>query len=269
MRRARPGRLAKVLIAFCLPLAAWLLAAATNTPIDKPKLPDDSLWPQGRYVYQRNCLVCHGTYGDGRGDMGLELKPRPRNFGRGIFKYRSTPAGSLPTDADLEQTIRGGLTGTAMPAFGNLNDREIKAVIEYVKNFSSRWRNPANYAPALVLPPLPGWFTNMALLKSHEKKGRAIFSTACIPCHGTDGSGREITARDLEDSWGQPVTPTDLRRATLRSGKSFEAVYRVLLTGIDGTPMPSFAGALTEEQRWELVAFIVQLRREHAAEQKP
>lgn len=253
------------MLALGLSLAAGSPGADTNEPPFQPKLPDDSLWPQGRFVYQRNCLVCHGAYGDGRGDMGRELKPRPRNFGRGIFKYHSTPAGALPGDADLERTIRGGLAGTAMPVFSSLSDREIKSVIEYVKSFSARWRNPTNYAPALTLPPLPAWFGNEALLKSRGAKGRSLFSTACAACHGPDGSGREATAKDLEDSWGQPVTPTDLRQPALRSGRTLETVYRVLLTGIDGTPMPSFAEAMTEEQRWELVAFIAQLRRDHTA----
>jgi len=252
-------------IAFSLWLAGWSPGAATNAPPFQPKLPDDLLWPQGRYIYQRNCLVCHGSYGDGRGEMGRELKPRPRDFGRGIFKYRSTPAGALPTDADLERTIRGGLTGTAMPIFSHLSDREIRSVIEYLKSFSSRWRNPTNYAPALALPALPAWFKNEALAKSHAEKARDLFNAACAACHGPDGSGRGATAKNLEDSWGQPATPTDLRQPSLRSGRTLETVYRVLLTGIDGTPMPSFAEATTEEQRWELVAFIVQLRRDRAA----
>ena len=102
--------------------------------------------------------------------------------------------------------------------------------------------------------------------KSRAKKGRDIFVTACGACHGTDGSGRGASAKDLEDSWGRPATPSDLRQPALRSGRTLEAVYRVLLTGIDGAPMPSFTDALTEEQRWELVAFIVQLRRDHPAD---
>jgi mono/diheme cytochrome c family protein len=238
--------------------------AVTNAPAFQPKLPDDSLWPQGRYVYQRNCLVCHGSYGDGRGEMGRELKPRPRDFGRGIFKYRSTPAGALPTDADLERIVRGGLAGTAMPIFSNLSDREIKSVIEYVKSFSSRWREPKNHAPPLLLPPRPAWFGNEALSKAHATRGRDLFSTACAACHGPDGSGRGAAANVLEDSWGQPATPSDLRQPSLRSGRTLETVYRVLMTGIEGTPMPSFADALTEEQRWELVAFIARLRQDHA-----
>jgi mono/diheme cytochrome c family protein len=265
MIRQRQGRRGIAVILFGLLSAACLIAAATNAPPFQPKLPDDSLWPQGRYVYQRNCLVCHGAYGDGRGEMGRELKPRPRDFGRGIFKYRSTPAGALPTDADLERIVRGGLAGTAMPIFSNLSDREIKSVIEYVKSFSSRWRDPKNYAQALLIPPLPAWFRNEAFLKSRVEKGRDLFRAACVACHGMDGSGHGTSANTLEDSWGQPVTPSDLRQPSLRSGRTLETVYRVLLTGIEGTPMPSFAEGFTEDQRWELVAFISQLRRDHAA----
>jgi mono/diheme cytochrome c family protein len=225
------------LIAFSLFPAVCSPGVDTNAPPFQPKLPDDSLWPQGRYVYQRNCLVCHGSYGDGRGEMGRELKPRPRDFGRGIFKYRSTPAGALPTDADLERIVRRGLAGTAMPIFSKLSDREIKSVIEYVKSFSSRWRDPKNYAAPLLLPPRPAWFGNEALLKSHATRGRDLFSTACAACHGPDGSGRGAAANVLEDSWGQPVTPSDLRQPSLRGGRTLETVYRVLVTGIEGMPM--------------------------------
>jgi mono/diheme cytochrome c family protein len=61
------------------------------------------------------------------------------------------------------------------------------------------------------------------------------------------------------------VTPSDLRQEQLRSGRNLGAVYRVLETGIEGTPMPSFSEALTIDQRWDLVAFIAQLRRVHTA----
>ena len=265
MRHFRLCRAGMVVIVSCLSLCLWPLTADTNSLPFKPNFPDDSLWPQGRYVYQRNCLICHGAYGDGRGEMGRKLEPPPRHFGRGLFKYRSTPAGTLPTDADLERTVRGGLAGTAMPVFTNLSDREIKSVIEYVKSFSSRWNHATNYTPALVLPPLPRWFGDTASAEAGAERGRALFNASCAACHGTDGNGLGATAKSLEDSWGQPVTPSDLRQEQLRSGRNLEAVYRVLETGIEGTPMPSFSEALTIDQRWDLVAFIAQLRRVHTA----
>ena len=257
--RAYPHRRALAVVVICLSALLPSTIAETNAPI-RPKTLDDALYKEGRYVYQRNCLTCHGVYGDGRGDMGLDIRPQPRNFGRGIFKYRSTPVGMLPTDADLERTIRGGLAGTAMPIFNNLNDHEIKSVVEYIKTFSSRWRNPTNYAPAIVLPPLPTWFNDSTLAKARAEKGMALFNAACAACHGPDGSGVGATVKDLQDTWGQPSTPSDLRQPSLRSGATLETVYRVLLTGIDGAPMPSFATTLTEEQRWDIVAFVDRLR---------
>ena len=53
-----------------------------------------------------------------------------------------------------------------------------------------------------------------------------------------------------------------LRQAALRSGRDLTDLYRALVTGISGTPMPSFADALTEEQKWRLIAFIETLRRD-------
>jgi mono/diheme cytochrome c family protein len=249
-------------------LASGGLVASTNLS-SQPRpfqvvLPDDSLWPQGRFVYQQHCLVCHGRFGDGRGEMSRDLMPPPRNFGRGVFKYRSTPAGALPTDADLERTIRGGLAGTAMPMFTQLSPREVKSVIEYVKSFSSSWRNPTNYAPPIELPAMPSWFDNAPMVKRKAEEGRRLFNASCVPCHGADGSGQGASAMELRDVWDQPVTVTDLRQPVLRSGRDLQAVYRVLITGIEGTPMPSFAEALTDQERWSLIALISELRKTYA-----
>src|SRR4051812_45072758 len=113
---------------------------------------------QGRFVYMQNCVPCHGFRGDGKGEMGLTLKPPPRDFGAGVFKYRSTPSGSLPTNDDLARTVRKGLPDTAMPAFTALSARDVSAVIEYVKTFSTRWRNPQNYAAPVPIAKRPVWF---------------------------------------------------------------------------------------------------------------
>jgi len=39
-----------------------------------------------------------------------------------------------------------------------------------------------------------------------------------------------------------------------------EDIYRALVTGRDGTPMPSFLDATTEAERWALVAYVLSLR---------
>ena len=39
---------------------------------------------------------------------------RPRDFRTGLFKFRSTPSGSLPTDDDLLRTVTQGVRWTGM-----------------------------------------------------------------------------------------------------------------------------------------------------------
>jgi mono/diheme cytochrome c family protein len=222
---------------------------------------------QGHFVYMKNCVFCHGKRGDGKGEMGLMVKPRPRDFRAGVFKYRSTPSGALPTDEDMTRTVRHGIADTAMPAFGQLPARDLQAVIEYVKTFSPKWRKLESYAAPLAPPKRPRWFEDPAEREGRAEQGRVLYATACAVCHGDAGDGVG-SATNLIDSWGHASPARDLRLPYIRSGRSLEDIYRVLATGIDGTPMPSFAESTTEEQRWELVAFIEQLRRRHASGQQ-
>lgn len=219
----------------------------------------------GHFVYTRQCAICHGRRGDGRGEMGLTLQPRPRDFTRGLFKYRSTPSGHLPTDADLFRTIREGIPDTAMPIFANLPARDVQAVVDYVKTFSPRWRLAENYAPPVTLPPRPSWFSEPAEFRARAARGRAFFETACASCHGPRGDGAGIVT-NLVDSSGQSAPARDLRQPFIRGGRQLEDIYKVLVTGLDGTPMPSFAESTTEEQRWEVIAYIDRLRRELAGQ---
>ena len=125
--------------ALFLPFLATSLAAA-----DAVAPLDFNLYMQGKYVYERNCIVCHGQRGDGNGELSPTLKPKPRSFREGMFKFRTTPLGALPTDDDLRHTIRHGLSGTAMGMFTQFTDEEVNSVITYVKSFSRRWRKPAS-----------------------------------------------------------------------------------------------------------------------------
>jgi mono/diheme cytochrome c family protein len=233
-----------------------VVAGETNT-LPAPSL---STILQGRAVYQKNCVFCHGLTGDGRGEMGLGVQPRPRDFRTGVFKFRSTPSGFLPRDADLTGTIRQGLTGTAMPTFSALREREVQAVVEYVKTFSPRWLKAENHAPAMKIPTPPSWLSNAAALKPHVAQGRQLFQAACATCHGASGDGRGPTATTLKDSDGEPIAPSDLRQP-LRAGSGPEDIYRLLVTGMDGTPMPSFHESFSEAQLWEIVAYVLDLRR--------
>ena len=222
--------------------------------------PDFSLFLSGRYVYERHCMICHGIDGDGKGEMSASLPVKPRSFRQGFFKYRSTPPGKLPTDADLRHTVSGGISGTAMGMFSMLTGQEVESVVEYVKFFSRRWRKAENFARPLSFPEPPDWLGHVAAAAEHAKRGQILYNSTCVACHGAKGDGRGVVAGQLKDMWGFDVTPADLRQPHLRCGSDLRDVYRVLTSGLDGTPMVSFATVFTPEQRWDLVAFIATLR---------
>jgi len=90
-------------------------------------------------VYRKHCATCHGISGDGTGPTAPFLNPYPRDFRRGIFKYKST-AGPVtpPTHEDLRGILVRGMPGTSMPSFRLLTDAELDALVDYVKYLSIR-----------------------------------------------------------------------------------------------------------------------------------
>ena len=255
------GALSKVKVANRMHLSsAILLFTASCAIAAEPMTLDFNRYMEGKYLFERNCIVCHGPRGDGKGEMAPTLQPRPRSFREGIFKFRTTPFGSLPTEDDLRHTIKHGLTGTAMGMFSQLTEEDITNVIEYVKSFSRRWRKAENYAEPMTFPTEPGWFKEAASKAAHASTGKALFQTNCSACHGpaADGQGPAVPA--LKDIWEQPARPSDLRQPHLRCGDRPQDIYRVLTTGLNGTPMVSFDATLTPEQRWDIIAYLFTLK---------
>lgn len=86
--------------------------------------PAETDQPLGENVYRENCAACHGTKGDGKGPEAARLATKPRNFISGIYKFRTTPSGSLPTDQDIFRTITRGVRTTSMLPQLQLSERE-------------------------------------------------------------------------------------------------------------------------------------------------
>ena len=89
-------------------------------------------------LYRRHCAHCHGISGDGAGPTAAFLNPYPRDYRRGLFKFKSTERSAKPTDADLHRILTDGIPGTAMPSFRLLPADEIDALVEYVKYLAMR-----------------------------------------------------------------------------------------------------------------------------------
>ena len=133
---------------------ADVLAAMFGTP-DEPAAPPETgldveklrqaagpVWSDHGGVnfglYRRHCAYCHGITGDGQGPTAMIVNPYPRDYRRGVFKFKSTYSADRPTDEDLRKTVYRGIPGTAMPTFMLLSTDEIDALVEYVKYLSMR-----------------------------------------------------------------------------------------------------------------------------------
>jgi mono/diheme cytochrome c family protein len=212
---------------------------------------------KGRHIYQSQCLPCHGATGRGDGPWSEGLKDKPRNFRTGIFKFQSTPAGSLPTMDDLRRTIRHGVTGTAMPAFTKLTDDDVTSVIVYVQGLSRRWQDPEQQGKPLPVPDLPDWWGgDSSLSKEKVAEGKTLFTQTCVACHGKAGKGDGVAGKTLIDAWENPIQPADLTQPHHKSGDSPQDLYRTIAIGLGGTPMIGFREAFKPDQIWSLVAFI-------------
>lgn len=207
----------------------------------------------GKEVFEAHCVGCHGQRGDGAGPAATFLSPLPRDFTTGVFKFRTTPSGTLPTDGDLVRTITRGVRWTAMPTWHEVSEKERLAVVSYVKTLSKRWKDDAPETP-LAIPPAPR--ATPQLLAD----GKILYERAkCAECHGERGKGDGPSAGTLRDDFDRPIRPADFTRGELKAGGSVVDVYRTMTTGLDGTPMPSFADTMTDPERWAISYYVLSL----------
>ena len=209
-------------------------------------------------VYAHACARCHGETGHGDGPavaaLRQDLSPRPRDFTRGKFKFRSTASGQLPTDADLLRTIARGVP-RYMPAFTTLSAKERRLAMTAVKRFFPGFERPTAATIAIPAPP--------PTTPDAVTRGAALYrDSGCASCHGDDAGGNGPSAKDLKDGSGFRIQPADLRLPQrFKNGRTAKDIYRTLTTGLDDTPMASYADALTVAQRWDLIAFVRSLGR--------
>jgi mono/diheme cytochrome c family protein len=207
----------------------------------------------GERIYVESCAACHGQRGDGKGPEADRLKTKPRDFTSGIYKFRSTPPGSLPLDEDIFRTISRGVRTTSMLAQLHLSEKERWAVTEHLKTFSERFRTDKIPEPVAIPSPPQADADLLAL-------GKRMYTDAgCDACHGSAGKGDGTSAKELKDDRGEPISPTDLTLKPFKSGPNPEDLYRTISTGLNGTPMPSYANVLTPEERWSVVSYIVSI----------
>lgn len=201
--------------------------------------------------YRRYCVSCHGELGDGNGESFPWVDPKPRDFQLGIFKCRSTPTGTLPTDQDLFDTIGRGLDRSNMPQWSTFSKQERADLVAWVKHFSPRWANEKPGTP-IQIPPEP------EVTAERIKAGRDVFARVqCWKCHGVEGKANGPSAATLTDDLGRPIQPYNFTEGSRpKCGETDKDIYRIFMTGLDGTPMPSFADNIKPDEAWDLVFYL-------------
>jgi len=183
-------------------------------------------------------------------------------------------------------TLRRGIVGTSMPSFRLLPDADIEAVVdyvillsrrgelqlllageaesseeldedvvtEYVDVVAGRWRDAGTLSTASLTP-------QPELTLERARQGREAFlESGCAKCHGEDGRGH--TKDNIgQDAWGFPTRAADLTSGMLRGGQEPMDIYRRILNGINGTPMPGFRSILEAdpERAWNLVSYVLEI----------
>ncbi len=209
----------------------------------------------GKGIYKKHCASCHGEEGKGSGVVAHALFPKPRDFAIGSFKIRSTPSGSLPTDEDLIRTISEGMPSTSMIGWKDVVEKEeIEALVTVIKGFSERFQEEEPEPPVKVGHPIGSSPANI-------EKGKKIYmKLKCWECHGETGKGDGPKSDILVDDWKNPIQAYNFTKGTnLKGGNTDNDIYLRFTTGMNGTPMPSYADSSSDEERWYLVHFVKSL----------
>jgi len=254
-----------LLLGVGLPISSWGQDGPPEGFVKQtaPPVPSAEQIESGKRVYFTKCVWCHGVEGAGDGPGAARLWPRPRNFVSGTFKIRHTASGQLPlVNVDLLQTVTHGLPGSAMPSWeGILTEDQRKDVLAFISTQLVKDRDwqDTEFEDFFVLeldklqptPNTPESIKHGAELVQEKK---------CVECHGQEGRG-DGNAFNLKDDWGFSIQPADWHkcwnfRGSRQDPYNVKNIFRTFSTGINGTPMPSFADTTSIADRWDIANYV-------------
>jgi mono/diheme cytochrome c family protein len=226
---------------------------------------------EGHRLFEAHCAACHGSNGLGDGPAAIGLKIKPRDFRNEPFRYVSVLEGG-PTQEDLIQTIKSGRRYGDMPANRVLTDKEILALVDYVREINRLGlieritQDAAEEGEEMDSDEIDEIASEMTIagepitvswpgpdFQSDTQIGHTLYMDRCASCHGPTGLGDGL---DLPlDEQGKPIKVRDLTSGEFRGGVTLEEVYKRNLCGVPGTPMPVQEG-LSDEDVWQLVYYV-------------
>jgi mono/diheme cytochrome c family protein len=289
------------------PLAALLIACVFLSAAcrEKPRfreplklggqeVPAETL-NEGYEAYMHYCYACHGEKGDGHGPSAPGMRPPPRDFTTGDFKFAGVMAGELPNDEDLVALVRNGLDGTPMLPW-DMSDRERHATVQYIKTFSERWKNETPGEQVVPEGPDPWsgrqdeaitlgkklYHLSGVEMDPATQQMKSVLA-GCNTCHPSYLTRQELTALsqkvltrdpDFREDMYRPalkesgykagdknvgVLATDFLFHRIKNGTTPLALFRTIAAGIGGTAMPTWKGGVKDEDLWALAYYVKSL----------
>jgi sulfur oxidation c-type cytochrome SoxX len=196
-------------------------------------------FPTPEATFTGLCARCHGEKGDGNGMIAWYLDPFPRDLTRAAF------INSKPPDR-FYQSIREGVPGTSMPAWGKvLNEEQIRAVFAQVEK--AYVKEPRKELKARNVPEK----NPVAAGAESAARGEATFVQRCSGCHGRKADGKGPNSVDILPR------PRNLRNSAFVSSVSDKRLFESILYGVQGTAMPPWIDyGLSQNEVGDLVNFI-------------
>jgi len=210
---------------------------------------------RGKVVYTEKCVFCHAEDGSGKGVSAFYSSPRPRNFIKGQYKFRTTPFGKIPTDDDLYQMLVRGMPGTTMPSWKHFPEVDLKSLVLYLKTLSKKFAKFVKKGKSHKLTKVgtPPPFDKQSL-----ERGKKFFNTTCSGCHGLRGrSDGESTKRNV-DIESDAIRPRNLSKPWLfRRGSTPKDLFLTIRTGLSTTAMPRHSKRIYKDSEiWDIVYYI-------------
>jgi mono/diheme cytochrome c family protein len=149
------------------------------------------------------------------------------------------------------------MPGSAMPSWSHLPERERWALVHFVKSLAA---TPIEVRPATAPASEGGVGTGVIAVPPEptydgaaQARARELFAEACAPCHGPTARGDGVEVQ--KDEKGYPIRPRDLTAGVFKGSPGGDDLYRRLVAGIPGSPMPSSDWAYGDDA-WHLVHFV-------------
>lgn len=223
-----------------------------------PLSPTVETLEQGKHIFIRECWVCHGDAGSGKGVYRDGLLPIPPDFSDGSY-------GNY-TNADYFWRISEGVPWTAMPTWKFRYDENDRwALVFYIRvNFTQTLPRPS-IAQAQIYPDIylqqnkpvdisadqadTGENAQIIYAAPNVNAGKRMYASMCAHCHGLSGLG------DGWDGAYLDVPPANFTDPDVDGLSDGDWLARVSY-GLQNTAMPSWGEWMPLQYRWNVIAYI-------------